>query len=305
MNLVSDITQYYKNNFNHLSDDKKFHFASRMSAWYNDEFSQQYLESVRQDYVKNKALIREDLAQLITHPPSAKINAAELRAPYFDKYPDLRGVMLALFRVRHLHVIYGYDARSLLAELYPVEKMYQLSDDLQQDHDALKVLSTYAINFIYLVDEILYPKDGRKIDVEAFYELGQTYDLSTPEHIQLMIYFYTHCIIGSSNFYMKHVNPGHKAIYIAMVDHIERIIKKDFDAVNLDNKFEFLVCSRIVGRESQLLERIYAEASRSLSFEGTFVVDTHNDFKQSAKTSFSDSEHRNVLLIMSQATYRD
>jgi len=305
MNIPDKIEAFYKRNFSSLADDKKFHFASRLSAWSSDDFSRQYLTSADNIHRNgNLDLISKDLEDMIKRPPDAKINAAKTRQPYFDKYPDLRGLMLALFRTRHLLTIYGYDARQTLTNLYPLENMRALSDALQQDHEALKTLSTYAINLIYLVDDILYPIDSRELNVSRFYEIGKSYETNDAEQTQLMIYFYTHCIIGSSNFYTRHLPNDTLSIYKQMITDLEKIVSSQFDIVNLDNKFELLVCAKIANIESTLEEHVYEEAEQSFSKDGDFVVDTINQFRQSNKTSFGDSEHRNVLFILSNKTYK-
>lgn len=302
MQLISDIRQYYIDQFTALPADKQFHFATRLSAWQSLPFCAQHLDTVKPSYVKSSKEITRDLSNLLTNPPAAKINAAAARQPYFDKYPDLRGLMLALFRTRHLLAVYNYDARPLLLNLYPLERMQALCDQLLDDTEALKVLSTYAINYLYLVDSILFPVEERPLPVATFTELGTTYDTTKPEHVQLMIYFYTHCIIGASNFYTTPILQSFEE-YRAMLATLEQLIGQHFSTINLDNKFEFLVCCRIIGFNSSLYDRIYDEAARSVSQDGTFVIDRHNAHKQSNKTSFADSEHRNVLLIMSATAY--
>lgn len=303
MDFITKISDYYRENFDTLSDDKKFHFATRMSAWFDDDFSNTYIEECRDKYIKSDKDIKIDLEDLLLNPPSAKINAAELREPFFNKYPDLRGLMLALFRVRHLLYVYNYDARHILKGLYPLSKMQKLVDDLSKDKDALRILSTYAINTIYLVDEILYKSDDRKIDVRYFIETGSEMSLDKPEDIQLLIYFYTHCIIGASNFYTNEVSSRDLSLYKDMVIALDGIIKDNFNIVNLDNKFELLVCARITNTSTAIEPLVYEEAKQSISGDGFFTVDTVNSYKQSNKTSLSDSEHRNVLLIMSSSDY--
>jgi len=302
MTIPQRVHAYYTQHFDQLTDDKRFHFASRMGAWNDDIFSKNYLKSLESDYLASDDTVRKALYDLLHNPPKAKINAAEARQKYFDAYPELRGRMLALFRVRHLLTIYGVDTRALLLELVSVESLYQLSEQLQKDDDAIRVLSTYAINYIYLVEVILFPRN-RKLPLSSFLDLGKQYDVSNPENIQLLIYFYTHCIIGASNFYAHHVPEDETHEYRLMLTELEALISTNFERINLDNKLEFLVCCRIINFPTNLTDRIYDECTQSLSKEGDFVVDTINSFKQSQKTSFSDSEHRNVLLIMSVSDY--
>lgn len=302
MTIPQRVYAYYTRQFDQLTDDKRFHFASRMSAWSNDNFSKTYLEAISAHYLGSDEKIKNDLSELLHNPPKAKINAAKTRQQYFDAYPELRGRMLALFRVRHLLTIYGVDARPLLLELVSKQELYEMSEALQKDDDALRILSTYAINFIYLVEVILFARE-QPLPLAHFIELGGHYDTNNPEDVQLLIYFYTHCIIGASNFYAHHVSRDETHFYKAMLQELELRISKNFMSINLDNKLEYLVCCRIVGFPTMLTDAIYDECAQSFSPEGDFVIDTINTFKQSKKTSFSDSEHRNVLLIMGASDY--
>lgn len=69
----------------------------------------------------------------------------------------LYGVEATLFRIHHLLVEYNIDTRDEFKEIYPIEKLYQLSDGLLDDEDALKILSSWAINTICLTEE-LFPR---------------------------------------------------------------------------------------------------------------------------------------------------
>ncbi len=298
----SPIQQYYYDNFNTLPKDKQFHFASRLGSWCGDSRALKELEALRPAFATST--IKDDLRQLINHPPNATINAAERRAPYFAKYPQLRGYMLALFRVRHLLFHYDIDARDILLDILPKDELYSLSNTLKNDPQAIAVLSTYAINYIYLVEDILYPHN--RVELTQFLTdvlaVAQTYT-DTPEDSLLLIYLFTHCIIGASNFYQSGVSLDETPAYRTMLEHMEMRISTHFTAINLDNKFEFLVCCRLTDFPTNLDERIYAEANQSYSPDGIFLIDTINTAGQSNKTSFAESEHRNVLYIMSQTAF--
>lgn len=298
--LAALIQDYYFDNFDQLPVDKQFHFVSRLSSWSDDQQALDTLTKMKPQFATHT--LREDLRKLISDPPTAKVNAAERRAPYFAKYPTLRGTMLALFRVRHLLFHYGVDARSVLLEIVPKETLYELSDALQRDREAAAVLSTYAINYIYLVEAILFPHSSRELDefLANIFTIADTYT-DTAEDSLLLIYLFTHCIIGASNFYQSAVQED---VYRKMLTILEARIDRHFSQVNLDNKFEFLVCCKLASFSTTLGDRIEHEAQQSVSSAGTFLVDTLNNAGQNNKISFSDSEHRNVLYIMSQTPYR-
>ncbi|MGB4759374.1 MAG: hypothetical protein WBP26_04960 [Candidatus Saccharimonadales bacterium] len=301
-NLADQIRQYYLDNFALLPTDKQFHFAGRLYSWEHDETCRNHLVALKGLFTGDSKKITNDLADIIANPPQAKVNAATVRQPYFNKYPALRSLMLALFRVRHLQYLYDVDCRGQLLSVISQEKLRGLGTTLLEDKAALKVLSTYAINYLYLL-ELLFPEEESLVDAQEFYRLGKTYDTQTAENIQLYIYFYTHMIIGDTNFYERAVRDDRLSHYTAMLHDIEQLIQERFDEINLDNKLEFLVCCNICGYETSLRDYIYKECAESVSGNGTFLVDTFNSFQQSNKTSLSDSEHRNVLFIMSTSPY--
>ncbi|MET1033374.1 MAG: hypothetical protein ABWX94_02655, partial [Candidatus Saccharimonadales bacterium] len=116
---------------------------------------------------------------------------------------------------------------------------------------------------------------------------------------------YTHCIIGESNFYTRTIPDYAASIYRDMLTSLEVLITEHFDDINLDNKLEFLVCCRICSYETDLFDRIYEECSKSLSPNGTYLIDTHNGHTaQQNRTSLQASEHRNVLFLLSCSPYR-
>jgi hypothetical protein len=162
----------------------------------------------------------------------------------------------------------------------------------------MRVLSTYAINTLYLLSK-LYPDDFAPIDAKAILALGKTYDMSDKKSIQMLMYLYTHCIIGETLFYWSPLANGLDE-YTSMLVEIDGIIDELYEDINLDNKLEFLVCCRLANYDPRNRDRIYAEAEQSLD-GGGYIVDTHNNNINPLKQSFMMSEHRNVLYVMSQS----
>jgi hypothetical protein len=307
MHLSESILAYYLDNLEALEGEKRFHLCTRLAAWRGESQALAYLRDVRPEFVPepfDAAKITATLDELVNRPPTGQINALGLRQQYFERYPHLRGIDFAMFRVRHLEAVYGVDARAQLLRVVSTETLIELSNRLLADPEAIRVLSTYAINYLYLLQRVVLRDDSpMAIDVPALYELGDAYDIANPEHIQLLIYLYTHCIIGETNFYVRQIPAAYIPAYTRMLERLERLIDEQFENINLDNKLEFLVCCRITGYRSTLFDRIYDECERSVSDEGTFLVDRHNANAQSEKTTFSASEHRNVLFIMSTTPY--
>lgn len=302
MDLANRIYDYYLHNQTNLTDDKLFHFATRMAAWRGEKSAFELLDRLRPMITKPEQSLQETLQAIIDTPQSGRRNAHELRQPFFEKYPLLYGAHAALFRVRHLDAVYGIDARQALYDCIPRETLLELRDSLMNDQEALQVLSTFAVNYCYLLTRVV-EHDEAGLDLARFLDAGHSYDLGDKTQVQLLIYLYTHCIIGESNFYTREIPEGNRATYIAMLTELEPIIEANFESINLDNKLEYLVCARICGYETKLFTPVYAEVEQSISPEGTFVIDIHNTNVQEDRNDFVKSEHRNVLYIMSAREY--
>jgi len=301
MILSAQIKNYYYGHLSALSPDKQFHFATRMAAWSDDDQAFRILHNLKNMIVDNDDL-RITLRAIVNTPQSGRRNAHELRQPFFDTYPLLFGAHAALFRLRHLKSVYNTDARNEFFDVVQKSELDALYQALNSDHAALRVLSTFAVNFMYLYKKIAL-QENEPLNPQVFMDAARGYDARNATDMQLKIYLYTHCIIGDSNFYTQQVPAENLPIYTTMLQQLEQLITENFEAINLDNKLEFLVCARIISFKTSLFERIDAECQQSLSPEGDFVIDVLNTNIQENKTSFDKSEHRNVLYIMSATEY--
>lgn len=307
MQLSQTIKEYYYQHLPELTEHKQFHFCTRLGAWEGDSRALDHLKKLKTSFVPDPyspEAMSKELEHILTSPPAVTANAQNLREAYFEKYPTLRGIDNALFRVRHMLAVYGIDTRTLLTQAVPLEQLQKLKSDLLADPQAFCVLSTYAVNFLYLLERVVLEHDDpASIDIAYLYKLGERYDLTDRQLLQLYIYLYTHCIIGETNFYTRRIPQALLPNYTRMIAALETVIGQHFDDINLDNKLEFLVCCQIVGVPSQIAGRIYVECDASLSDEGHFLVDKHNANVQPDRTDISASEHRNVLFIMSHTPY--
>jgi hypothetical protein len=299
--LSNSVYEYYVAHFNELTESKQLHFASRLALWSADPFAIRTLGTMRPMVTHNEdpaAALQAVYAEAQATIHHGSKNAAELRAPYFGRYPQLRGIATVLFRLTFLKTIYSLDARAALFEIFPKDQLDEFFRQLIIDREAVSILSTHAVNVLYLYSRIVL-EDDSLFDPKVFLEVGaQHYDMSRPLHLQLYIYLYTHCIIGESKFYARKVPERYLATYQQMLDELELCISQNFEGINLDNKFEYLVCCKLIGKKSQLESRIAQEAKDSVSPDGTFLIDVLNKNPQTANSTLDLSEHRNVLFIM-------
>lgn len=298
MSLSEEIKEYFFENFEEIKDNK-FHFLSRLYLWNQDPKSYEYLQAFKADYFVPK--IKDKLYSRIQNSTDSKKKVEVLRAPYFKKYDQLIFINRVIFHLLFAKNIFGNDLRDMLYGFYDKQTLDSLEKDLLADRQAIAMLSTHAINFIYLYNKFI--KQNENIDVNLFYEIGQTgYDLKDKTQMKYLIYLYTHCIIGESLFYFRNITGDTKQVYIKMLQYLEYLISNYYFLICLDNKFEFLVCCKIMNYQTSLKNIIESEAGVSIADNGKYIVDRCNLNPQSK--GFNTSEHRNVLYILSNAEYK-
>lgn len=287
----------------HLLGDKKFHFLSRLYLWSGNNFFKDKLNELQAQYSGNSEEgYRKRLKEIFTRIPEHgnRMVAKEARQAYFKKYPRLEPFLGLLFKNLFVREIYGTDLHIYIRELVSDEDLLDLKYALENDEEAMRILSTHAINYLYMLDDYLGTEKS-KTDPEKYLRIGTSYP---DESFELQIYFLTHCIIGASGFYSTAIKKDNLDIYILMLGHIEEIIRNHFKIISLDNKFEFLVCAKICGYKFGLEKNILLEAGRSLAPDGNFLIDIHNTkASPDERNDFVGSEHRNVLYIMSQTPF--
>ncbi len=293
------ISEYYSNNLEKLNFDKAFHYLSRMSLWEEDikireqlsEYKEQFIGENDDDILANfqKVLSSENKYKKIV------VNGIERRKLIVDKYPQLGSYNRILFQALISKTVFGKDVRELVFRTLDKDLVIEMRDGLSSDPEAIRTLSTHAINYFYFLQEIYGEEFSTK--PENFLKIAKYGFGETKEDLLLKIYLLTHCIIGESKFYSKKIKSNLN-IYIEMLRYLEEMIKNNYFDVSLDNKMEFLVCAKICGYESTLKEILLAEANSSMSEIGNYLVDKLNNKKMISKNDFWASEHRNVLYLM-------
>ncbi len=284
--------------------DKQFHFFSRLYLWTKNDFYRTKLEGLKKGYIgesqKEHQII---LSQLFLQKPvhGEKMIAKEAREKILKKYPFLDTYRAILFKYLFSKTLYGIDLRSYVKDIVQDGELISLKDNIEGDENAMRVLSTHAVNYAYLVGEYIGEK-ACSVDLKKYFQIGLSY--RKENDLDLQIYFFTHCIIGASRFYSKQIEEPDKRVYTEMLLVLQDIIHKNFLEISLDNKFEFLVCARMCGFQTNIEDDILKEATASLSPDGNFIIDRCNKKASlDARNDLSGSEHRNVLYIMSTTPY--
>lgn len=287
----------------HLLGPKRFHLLSRLYLWNQDDSLKRDLLDMQAGYIGISAEEHQQkLHQIFSHVPEHGdlMVAKKEREFYFKKYPLLEPALNLLFKNLFAKEIYAISLSPYIRELVSDEKLLDLKKSLEADTEALRILSTHAINYLYMLEAYLQTQESI-VPVEKLLATGKSY---LPHTHELQIYFFTHCIIGASRFYSREIPTQDLPQYQEMLLETEKIILNNFESISLDNKFEFLACAKMCKYPSLAEDKILEEAARSLASDGNFLIDIYN--KKAAPEERNDlvgSEHRNVLYLMSQTPY--
>lgn len=290
MDLTDSIRRYFFDNFDRLKPRRRFHFASRLAAWEGLQEATDKLGELKSFMVP---LDHNRMFSHLLNQPLGLTYAQDRRRPYFQKYSSLHGLNLCLFQIRHLKEVYGIDLRDSFTRVVDIDDARDSACELLSDLEALRVLSSFAVNHLYLLDKLY----GLEFDPAIFLKIAD-YDESDDTQLNLTIYMLTHCLIAESNFYSDLIPANRLKVYASMIDILDSLISKQ-TGIKIDVKLEYLVASRICHRVSPFQERICAQLSRHLSPAG-YIIDVQG---APGINNLNTSEHRNVLFIMSQSAY--
>ncbi len=301
--LVSKVKDNYQT-AKFLDDRNRFHFYSRLYLWERREEYFCQLLKLRGyffgDSGEEGAWLREILEDKDFY--SKKIfNSKPFREKAVKKYPFLGSYHEILFRALIARTVFGEDVTREIDRIVGREPLVALRNVLLKDEESILKLSTFAINYFYLVSN--YFKDDKfKLNliqkITRIIEKKLDFAGGGIEGMRNAFYFLTHCIIGESDFYSKKI-IFERGFYLKIIRNLEKIIRENYFEISLDNKLEFIVCARLLDYESALESIIQEEARKSISGVGVFIVDKFNSSALTpCKKSFPESEHRNVLYLM-------
>ncbi len=303
------VENYYKKHIRFFNSES-FHFSSRMWLWCGDNWSRKTLDDLREWYIgKDDKQIEDTLKSILSGSsmPSAVNQDRAYRAKSFAQYPQLPAYNAILFKTIFCDNIYDLDIREVVNKVISDQQFLELYEQLSSDHDSIRLLSTHAVNYFYLLDNYFKEDEVKlaklRITEDKFIDLLPGYHrlenegvINHQTSLKLQVYLLTHAIIGQSRFYANNIKD-HK--YAQICQGIEKIISENYSDISLDNKFEFLVCTELCGYKTGLSSIIKSEAEHSLSWAGNFLVDSKEKVG-STTHCLRSSEHRNVLYLMSQ-----
>lgn len=313
--VSESVEYYYKNRINQIPSEE-FHFNSRLWLWTGDDWARKNLDNLKAAFIgDNPEEISARIKQIINNKSSKSLSVNQkksYRENSFKKYKKLPLYNALLFKTVFCDSVYDLDLRPYIREQISDKDFINLFYDLINDKDAVRLLSTHAINYFYLLKNyfkgklslsslVLVSTDEILRLLPGYKKLEGKGVISKKDSVKLQIYLLTHAIIGESRFYSRPVRMNR---YVILCKKIERIIAENYFDVTLDNKFEFLVCSKICGYEPEIKSLIEQESVKSISWAGNFMVDTLNSNRSSLTSHcLRSSEHRNVLYLMSQKDY--
>ena len=295
------IEKYYIKNLKYLSQTKQFHFYSRLYLVTKDDRYLKELKKLQSWYTWEETTLQNSLETIFKNSKTdiKKVtNGYIFRKETAKKYPLLGTYNKILYKTLFTKTIYDIDYRARVVNLLKNTDIQKYRKLLSKDEHAIFTLSTHAINFIYLSSWLF--DEPINIDIDKLLTITRKGHLNQRNNtIISRIYLLTHSIIGASLFYSQKISTTNSN-YLEIIKYLEDFITKEYTFISLDQKCEFLVCARMLDYKTHLQKTIEGEASLSLSIHGNYIVDIFNVHKDFFKTSFSLSEHRNVLYLLNK-----
>ena len=303
--IVDRVKSHYDANLDYLRD-RRTHYLSRTFFWTGSKKAEQELKKVQEKYIgitpeQIKTKIKQTLEIPVEHYLK-RLKGREKRAEYFRRYPLLENYNTILFKVILMDKLQGQDIRPYVREIIPDEKFIELKEQLTKDKVALTKISTHAVNYLYHLE---YYLQKEMVDRKDLLELARkSYKDESMDEIMLKLYFYTHCIIGESHFYTQAIKSDQKPVYQEILKEVEKSIFNNYFEISLDNKFEFLVCARMLDFRTPLKQMINNEAEYSFSDSGNYLVESFGrDAAIHQKKNLLSAEHRNILFLMANTEW--
>lgn len=290
--LSNTIYSYYLGHFSELPFEAQFHFASRLQSWAQDgEATKRVAQLVAETRPEHP---KDELRSLLQIRPNANNNMGfwDRRKLYFDTYPDVYGLELALFQLLNWEKYYGITVPEVLLELIGSETAQELTATLAKDENALANLSTYAVNTLYLAKRLLLGEDDLPFALATIQALP--YVQTNPEDMILLTYFVTHCVLAETLFYDRSIPVAHLPYYQSLLAYVDQTIGDSWQQLSLDAQLELVVASKLAGYAYPYTSNILDNAANYYNATDGFLVDPTRPTKNTAAAA----EHRNVLFIM-------
>ncbi len=292
--IAQKVLSFYIKNMALLSENKQFHFNSRMFLWTRETIYKENIPTLKKVLLGNlDASLENSKSPAFEHPK----RFLSLRKNALEKYPWITRYNAVLFKWLFLNTLFKEDIREKILKTLPEKTLQESAQLLLNDPLSLISLSTFGINFLYLAQGIL--RNENLFHPKQLLDIAKEYPVDTQEYAELELYYFTHCIIGESRFYNKPVKSNID-VYIDMLTVSEEIIKKYFDFVSIDNKVEFLVATKLCLEKSSLSERIQRECEENFSERLGYITEPRRPIE---KQNMTNEEHRNVLYIMSNSEF--
>jgi len=295
-----DIKSYYFKRFEQLSEEQQIHFAWSLYSWNKDRTAYKRLLSLK-SYLSGDGDFGS-LWQRLEHESNSNTHSkgkmAKIHFKYFSRHPGLLARTWQLLYVLRLQTIYEMDVRPELLRFHSFESFQQTLVELEQDPEAIAMLSAAAINYIYLFNYLLVGST-EAIDPYKLIDICEPYYDSTDDmHLKIQSYLYTHLAIGESLFFNRPIPENKIDKYQMLMGKAEGVLARYYFEHSLDNKYEFLACAHLVGNSPDIESVITNEAANSFYESELYTFDRLNANPNKHKPSVANMAHSMAFYIL-------
>lgn len=297
--LFEAVHDHYIENLQYLSIGSQFHFLSRLYLWSREPEYASKLEDIRDEWWSVMDSIVSRIKRVYDGTFEQRVPTKSYRRSAYRKHPYIDLYNSFFFKCLFDRSVFGGDAFERLSIHIKKEHVKEMYHQLISDPESVFELSTPAVNFIYFCT-LFYPEECPQISPERILAWGDEHHIANPDaDTDARIYFYTHAIIGATEFYSKQISDEHRAVYTEMLRRVEYAIAQRYMHTSIDHKAEFIVCCRMLGYTSSIESVIRSEILSSRSPHGIYFQNTLNTIKNNfSRRSMHAVEHSNILSLL-------
>jgi hypothetical protein len=298
--LIGRVLEAYEQDAPTFPVRKQFHFYSRLFLWSEKRRYSNEIQNLFASWWPGEDKLITQLKRVPTTLTARRRFAGikEYRQVSAEKHPKVFTYNRIFFKLLFAETVYGLSGATIFKNGIDHRDLELTVTQLISDPESVAKLSTHAVNFLYLVRRF---EESFDLFTPALFRnvASMSPNEMTVFDLHARIYLLTHTIIGESGFYERRVLTSVDTLYDTYYLELERIIRTQYARVSLDQKFEFLVCMKLLAKQSALYERILDEALQSFDEQGNYFVNRHNSYyRKHARSTRLSTEHQNVLAIM-------
>ncbi|MEP7103538.1 MAG: hypothetical protein ABI721_02410 [Candidatus Dojkabacteria bacterium] len=295
--IAKNIEDFYLTNLNLLKPEKRFHLLSRLYLSTRNSKYKKLLNLYKSDLIPTN--LEEFLKELLNNNYIDRHLLVEgKRSQYLQEYPEISKYNKVFFLNFFLKQIYGIKiARIINKDLNKIQVLAYFNK-LILDPDALRILSSVAVNFLFQANRYLKLNKEKKL-LNIIFRIVKNIDFNRMDDIEKkqLAYMVTHTIINISDMY-SNLAINNPDMCEGLLLHLEEKMMPSIDSFTVDVLIELLVCWKLLDRKSKYEKILLEIVLNAYKSETHYLVESKYEITHAVMNDLNGSEHRNILFIL-------